>query len=155
MDVDRSRSVAYAKQTQAERGTRLLAVLVDALVTVLAYAPGGAIILASSDSGNPPVFGLLLLFAGGLALLVYQCILLSTRGQTIGKTVMKVRIVRFDDNTNPGFASAVMLRTFVPGIIGVIPCLGGIFTLADILFIFGEENRCIHDYIAGTKVVAA
>ena len=28
-----------------------------------------------------------------------------------------------------------------------------LFVLVDILFIFGKERRCVHDYIAGTKVI--
>jgi uncharacterized RDD family membrane protein YckC len=54
---------------------------------------------------------------------------------------------------------AVLLRLILPAIIGFIPILGGFlglaFWLADVLFIFGKERRCIHDFIAGTKVVAA
>jgi hypothetical protein len=50
---------------------------------------------------------------------------------------------------------AVFLRAIVPGLIGAIPCVGNLFVLFDVLFIFGEERRGIHDYIAGTKVVEA
>jgi uncharacterized RDD family membrane protein YckC len=40
---------------------------------------------------------------------------------------------------------------------GLNSVLGDIllYTLTDILLIFGEERRCIHDYLAGTKVVEA
>ena len=39
----------------------------------------------------------------------------------------------------------------VNGLIGIIPGYG----LVDVLFIFGAERRCLHDYIARTKVVEA
>jgi uncharacterized RDD family membrane protein YckC len=40
-------------------------------------------------------------------------------------------------------------------LIGVIPIaiISRILGMVDILFIFGKEKRCIHDIIAGTKVV--
>ncbi len=52
-----------------------------------------------------------------------------------------------------GFSHAWVLRSLVPGLIAAIPRLGALFVLADVLSIFGEERRCLHDYIAGTKVV--
>lgn len=39
--------------------------------------------------------------------------------------------------------------------IGQIPYLGPAFGLANVLWIFGGERRCLHDYIADTLVVNA
>jgi hypothetical protein len=36
----------------------------------------------------------------------------------------------------------------------MIPFIGNFVNLADALFIFGEEHRCLHDHIAGTKVIS-
>ncbi|MBD3392455.1 MAG: hypothetical protein GF418_10265 [Chitinivibrionales bacterium] len=36
-----------------------------------------------------------------------------------------------------------------------IPILGSLFALINVLFVFREDHRCIHDLIAGTKVVSA
>jgi hypothetical protein len=41
----------------------------------------------------------------------------------------------------------------VPTLIGMIPYVGWIFSLADPLFIFGESRRCLHDMLADTIVV--
>ena len=60
-----------------------------------------------------------------------------------------IKIVKYDTGKNGGFVTNVLLRAIVNGIIGIIPFYG----LVDILFIFGEERRCIHDLIAGTRVV--
>ena len=34
-----------------------------------------------------------------------------------------------------------------------IPKVGGVLALADILFVFRDDRRCLHDQIAGTRVV--
>jgi uncharacterized RDD family membrane protein YckC len=49
----------------------------------------------------------------------------------------------------------VLLRAILGGIIGAIPYLGGIYGLVDALFIFRDDRRCVHDHIAGTRVVKA
>ena len=89
------------------------------------------------------------------AVTVVQWTLLAKRGQSLGKMAMSIRIVRYDDDSDPGFLSAVVLRIWLSGILSAIPCLGQLFLLIDILSIFSEERRCLHDWLAGTKVVEA
>lgn len=152
--------------TLAERGTRLAAWFVDNIIGFIACLPGFIVLGMSavqammtgqrdfeSLDGGRLALGAIVLLMGVLVLLVIQIWLLTTRGQTIGKRLLGVRIVRFADNTNPGFVGAVLLRSIVPGIIGVVPYLGFIFTIVDYCFIFREDRRCIHDLIANTKVV--
>jgi uncharacterized RDD family membrane protein YckC len=50
---------------------------------------------------------------------------------------------------NGGFVPHVALRAWLVTLIGIIPLFG----LVDILFIFREDKRCIHDLIAGTRVI--
>jgi len=91
-----------------------------------------------------------------LALLaLVQGVLLATRGQSVGKLLCRIRIVRFADNAEPGFVRAYLLRGTVPLVLEQIPILGRLFWIVDACFIFGDERRCLHDYIAGTKVVKA
>jgi uncharacterized RDD family membrane protein YckC len=94
------------------------------------------------------------LLALGMALVAaVQGSLLTWKGQTIGKRVLGVRIVRFTDGGNPGFLRAVFIRSVLPLLFASVTCLGRLFALIDILNILGEERRCLHDYLAGTKVV--
>lgn len=79
---------------------------------------------------------------------------LAKQGQTIGKIAVKTRIVDLNGNICP-FAKMFVLRYVVLWAIHTIPIIGNIVGLVDVLFIFGKEKRCIHDYIAGTKVVDA
>lgn len=143
--------------TLADRGTRLVAVLLDGLVAL----PGGLIMgigMIGMRGGKEPGAGMGIgMGIAGLyfiALAIYQIYLLATRGQTLGKRWMKVKIVKVD-GSSPGFVGAVLLRAFVNGIICAVPYLGSIYALVDILFIFREDRRCIHDLIAGTRVVSA
>jgi uncharacterized RDD family membrane protein YckC len=90
-----------------------------------------------------------------VALAILQCVLLSLRGQSVGKLLVGTRIVRRIDNAPAGFLRAVFLRGTIPLLFAQIPFLNVLFWLVDVCFIFGEERRCVHDYIAGTKVVKA
>jgi uncharacterized RDD family membrane protein YckC len=90
-----------------------------------------------------------------LGMLVFQCYLLAQRGQTIGKIVMGLRIVRFEDGGNPGFVKAVLLRTFVWALITAVPVVGWLIGVVGILFIYRDDQRCLHDHLAGTRVVNA
>ena len=144
----------------AGRGARLLAQIVDLLTGGLACLPGGVLLLLSGGLKGPKnptlaIIGMGLIGLAVLTLVIVQIYLLSTRGQTIGKKLLDVRIVRFEDNSNPGFVKAFLLRAFVNGLIGAIPLFGGVYSLVDICFIFRDDKRCIHDLIAGTQVVKA
>jgi uncharacterized RDD family membrane protein YckC len=147
--------VGVSDPNLAERGTRLGAVLLDSLIALVCAAPGGIVLAIADGDDTGTVIGSILLGIGFLALAVVQIYLLSTRGQTLGKRMVSVRIVKFQDNSNPGFVGAVLLRSFVPALLGGIPIVGPLFSIVDICFIFSEDRRCLHDLIAGTKVVKA
>jgi len=101
------------------------------------------------------LFAALLMLGGFVGLLVYQIRLLAREGQSWGKKQMNIRIVRYDTGEIPGLGRLVGLRYFVNMLPEFIPFLGTIYRLVDFLLIFGEERRCLHDLIAGTKVVEA
>jgi uncharacterized RDD family membrane protein YckC len=140
----------------AERGSRLGAALLDILIAMVCMGPGiGCMIAAGEDNESLKNTGITLIGIGMLALVIVQFYMLTTRGQTLGKKIVGVKIVRFADSSKPGFVHACLLRAIVPSLIANIPLLGLIFSIVDVCFIFGEERRCLHDLIAGTKVVKA
>jgi uncharacterized RDD family membrane protein YckC len=147
-------------------GVRLGAAAIDGFAKTLCQLPTTLIIYrAVSDafsSGQQPSFSDLLVTANQagaksypylFALILLQGFLLSTRSQSIGKIVTGIKIVRHPDGSRAGFLHAFLLRGFLPGAIELIPVLGSLFWLVDVCFIFGEQRRCVHDLIAGTKVV--
>lgn len=156
----------------ADPWSRLGAWFADKVIAFLCCLPGfvflGSSVLMSVLTGNGEIpdqmsgqllLGWVLLSIGGSILLFIQCWLLATRGQTLGKKLVGIRIVTVADNANPGFGKAVGRREIVPGLIGFIlnfvPPLGFVFFVVDSCFIFRADRRCIHDLIAGTKVVKA
>jgi len=92
----------------------------------------------------------------GLA--VFLCIngyFLAKQGQTVGKKIVGTRIVAYSDGQILPFGKLLCLRYLPIALIAMIRVIGQILILADILFIFRADKRCIHDLIAGTKVVDA
>lgn len=80
--------------------------------------------------------------------------LLLRYGQTIGKQLMKIKIVDIENNL-PKFHRSYGFRYFIPHLIYSIPFAGKLLSLIDLLFIYRKDRRCIHDHIAGTKVIKA
>ena len=99
------------------------------------------------------LIGFAVLGLATFALQLVQIYLVSTRGQTLGKRFLGIRIVRASDGSNPGFARAWLLRALVPGIIGMLPMIGSVFTFVNYGFIFRADRRCLHDLLADTRVV--
>jgi uncharacterized RDD family membrane protein YckC len=144
----------------AGRGARLLAQLLDGVLGLICGAPGFLLVVAGVSQGGPANaglarLGLMLILVAIVGLIIYQIRLLAREGQTWGKKMMKVRIVLYETGEIPHLGRTLGLRIFVNSLIGMVPCLGSIYSLADPLFIFGNERRCLHDLIAGTKVVEA
>jgi len=146
----------------ASRWLRLGSAILDSILGTVFIAPGLVMLVmagvfAKPDSPNPALLlaGILTIGGGIVLVLVIQIYLLVTRGQTVGKKLLGIKIVTFDTETNPGFVKVFLLRILVNGLLGAVPVIGVFYSLADILFIFREDRRCIHDLIAGTKVVKA
>ena len=141
--------------TTAGRLPRLMAALVDGGISLVVAIPAVVAAMRYTPQRGIGELGgslVLLTMVGYLALLIYTLILLSREGQTIGKRVIGIRIVR-TDGERAGLGRLFWLRYCVPSLIGAIPYIGWIFSIANILWIFGEQRRCLHDHIADTMVV--
>ncbi|SKA95090.1 RDD family protein [Prosthecobacter debontii] len=132
--------------------------MLDGLIALVLAVPAliAMPMLETVESGDvetvPPLAMGLIGFTGFLfvLLMIYTIYLLSVKGQTLGKKMLGIRIVNNLDDSNAGFVRAFLLRGIVNAIPGaIIPFYG----LIDVCFIFGAERRCIHDFIAGTRVI--
>ena len=144
----------------AGRGARLGAAIIDGIIILLiawlmwyVFAPG---MFSKMIAGHKPSF-LLSLMVGLSTLVVWIAInfsLLARNGQTVGKKMLGIKIARAD-NTACSVWRIAGRRFLIPGLIGQIPIAGLFFGFADILFIFRESRRCVHDLIADTIVIQA
>lgn len=152
----------------AERWQRLLAYLLDSLLVIAAWGFAGWVVTRwtgfdpSAPSGSEEIPANLMQailqpgavtdHALGFAVfLLLQGPLLFLRQQTLGKAVLGLRIVDASGR-NADFARIVLVRELPLWLLGVLP-LGAIAGLLEQLFIFRKDRRCLHDHIAGTKVV--
>ena len=142
----------------ASRGKRLAA----AIIAIIIFLP--LIIIIASPLGlidtevteEPPPFDLeqtlQLFIIGQVLFLLVQGYLLHSRGQTIGKVLLKIQIVATNGDML-GLGKLYFVRYFVFSLLAQIPVIGAVVALANILFIFGKEKKCLHDRLAGTKVI--
>jgi uncharacterized RDD family membrane protein YckC len=155
--------------TLATRGSRLAAAMLD---SALIFVPLIAVFLViGADNGvaswvvftgdmpnvgEPPAYLMTTLaVVGVLCLLVLgvQCYLLIKSAQTIGKRVLGIQIVNASDGSQTGFGRIFFLRILAIQLASFFPLVGGFVPLIDVLLIFRQDSRCIHDHIAGTIVV--
>ena len=146
----------------AGRGRRLGAYIIDTIIAgivlvAVAYFNPGPLGVTMLDIMRDPMTQQMST-AGSIAfVIIFMAInsyLLVTKGQTLGKMALGIRIV---DAASNGAATAVKLlglRYVLVMLVAVIPFIGGLLGLIDFLFIFREDRRCVHDLIAGTKVVS-
>jgi uncharacterized RDD family membrane protein YckC len=138
----------------AERGTRLGAALIDGLLKLFIWLPALALIPLSANGREPstPEFiavgGAMLLVV--IALIAWNCVWLLRYGQTPGKRALGIRIVR-RDGTPADLGRLIGLRFAPMFFINLV--FGALSWLVDVLLIFGEERRCLHDLMADTVVV--
>jgi uncharacterized RDD family membrane protein YckC len=162
-DVNAVNAAPAREGELAERGTRFVAKMLDGFMAVVLILPatiaglrsdifrGGYVNLAFFRSFLGSGIGM----ASGvawLALLAFQAYLTATTGQSLGKRWLKIKIVRLDGSA-VNFATGVLLRHWLFVVLQYLPGVGSIIGLVDILFIFRQDRRCIHDFTAGTKVI--
>ena len=156
----KSNSRRGANSPTADLGKRFLGSMADGLAGMVFVGPGFGLMAAGGgfDEQNPEpsplaMAGIGLMVLGALALFGLQIYLLATRSQSVGKYLVKTQIYDCETNAPAGFVKCGLMRILVNSLIGAIPCVGGFYSIADILFIFSDDHRCLHDRLAGTYVV--
>ncbi|GGW92567.1 RDD family protein [Streptomyces noursei] len=143
----------------ANRGKRLLARIIDALligipVGLIMNAIVGWVDYFSTSSvetsKQATVSGVTM-----LAYLIYEGLMLTSRGQTVGKMAMKIRVAMLSDGSIPT-AQAGWTRAAVYTLPEIVPCCGFIFWLVNVLWCTWDKpyQQCLHDKAARTVVVA-
>ncbi len=146
----------------AGRFSRLAARVVDQVLVMGAIFPaaiGAGFLGETADAGTGGGEMTLLVLVGASLLLLGWLVvtnlrLMSNEGQTVGKRMCKVRVLQVDGSPLP-LGRWIGMRTVLPGAFSAVPYVGGVFGLINALAIFGVEKRCVHDHLAGSKVVVA
>ncbi len=151
---------------QASRLTRLAAAIVDGILMMAIVMPVSFAIgfMQRSATGEVSLIeNLLMSFFGMIVMLSVNGYFLATRGQTVGKMLTKIQIVDAETNQLLPFVRVYVYRYLwiLPLVIltAVIPGtldnnLVNLASLVDVLMIFRGDHRCLHDLLAGSKVVA-
>jgi len=135
----------------ASIGRRFAAMWIDRMIFTLsgiALIVTGAIITKGGDDDSAVfvalmISGVAVIFIGYI---IYEGLMLSRRGQTLGKIALKIKVVRPDGS--PITTGQAWGRSVLRGImIHVLALLNYIPALAT------KEKTCIHDLVAGTRVV--
>ncbi|MEW9572424.1 RDD family protein [Rhodanobacter sp. Si-c] len=144
---------------KASRGKRLGAAILDGLINLPwlgLFVGAGVMYYNAVRQGFPaPHTAGMLIFLGFLLMLgvfVVNCVMVHQSGQTIGKRMLDIAIVR-TDGSRMGLLRYIFLRVVPVVLLGMIPLVGRFVGLIDPLLIFGKERRCLHDLIADTIVV--
>jgi uncharacterized RDD family membrane protein YckC len=74
------------------------------------------------------------------------------QGQTIGKRLLKLKMLR-QDGSPVAMVRLLVHRSLVFTGLGMIPYIGWFIVLVDILLIFRPDRNTLHDDLADTKVV--
>ncbi|GHF45522.1 MULTISPECIES: RDD family protein [Streptomyces] len=139
----------------ANRFKRLVARIIDGLIVGV---PITAIFSAATrgwdptqDNGKTSGLGILI----AVVYFVYEGLMLTSRGQTLGKMAMKIRVGMLDNGAVPA-GSAGWTRAAVYNLPEIVPCCGFLFWLINVLWCTWDQpyHQCIHDKAAKTVVVS-
>jgi uncharacterized RDD family membrane protein YckC len=140
----------------AGRGTRLAAAVIDgSILLALLWLAGKATPWNIFDESMADAGFLELIGVQLMSIALFMLVngwLLATRGQTVGKRVLGLRIVR-SDGSQADALRLIGVRYALCWLVAAIPFVGNIFSLVDALAIFRESRQCLHDTIADTIVI--
>lgn len=140
----------------ASIGSRFVAIFLDSLIIGL---PLGLIFVAvifgvigiGQNASEEVVAGLVLAFQVGIMFLVigiwivYEGTMLSRGGQTLGKKIMKIKVVTPEGNE--------LTRGQAYGRAAIRQLISLFCAIIDYAPAFGQDRTCIHDMAAKTRVV--
>ncbi|EME97759.1 RDD family protein [Streptomyces mobaraensis NBRC 13819 = DSM 40847] len=141
----------------ASRFKRLLARIIDFLIV---FVPVSLIYSAfvwdhwDPSQDNTKNTGLSVLVA--IVYFLYEGLMLTARGQTVGKMAMGIRVAMLENGAVPRNAPG-WIRAAVYCLPWVVPCCGPLFWLINVLWCAWDKpyQQCIHDKAAKTVVVSA
>jgi len=159
-ELSASETTSGSELELADRGTRLGAILLDSVITAipalllifLFYSAFGFKFWPPTPGSQSFLFTLAASVIGILVHLAINGVLLYRYGQTVGKRICNIRIAKPNGDV-PSLIDTVVKRRLLFTLLQRVPGVGLLIGLVDILMIFREDHRCLHDHVAGTIVV--
>lgn len=139
-------------------GARLIDWIIWIVVTVVIAIVFGASFVATGGDAAGAFSGLI----AGALVVAYEVGMVATRGATLGKMALGLKVVNEDGSPPDLKVAAMRMILYIASIvIGLLPLLGGLFGLAlivvgivSLVFLFTDDNRqAVWDKIANTLVV--
>lgn len=147
----------------ARLGARILDIVIMVVVMGVLFLLGVAALLTPS-SGDPVIDDeatiSLAVFFSFMALaavvgLLYEVVMIAMRGQTLGKMMTSIKVVRADNGLGPGWGKSIG-RWIIPAVLGFIPAVGWLlYLLVYLSLLWDSARQGWHDKAAGTLVVKA
>ena len=147
----------------ASWGSRVVAQIVDGIIigigAVVLFAILAALGLTVETDGGAAAFIVTAFFAVlafSIVALLYAPVLMSrTNGQTLGRMVVNIRVIRADGGPMTFWFAVlreIVVKSFLVGVIS--SATFGLAWLLDILWpLWDEENRALHDFVVNTRVI--
>lgn len=146
-----------AHDGSASRMSRFWAAMIDGVLAIIIFVPlqyfAGVFRDFPKISAPPFPQSLLWGVAGFVITLVLHGTFLARSAQTIGKKALGIQIVNASDGKPAAFGTIVLRRLLPVTAVAQIPYVGSVVAIVNVLFIFRKDRRCVHDHIAGTRVV--
>lgn len=152
-----TQSTAETPHPLASRWLRLVAAIIDVIVVaapaiLVTYLLGGYADMA--DDGTMTPRGVAIGLVAGLALFILiQGPLIYRSAQTLGKRMFHMQVVNAK-TWQPISGNRYLFIRYLPiTLIANLPFIGPIVGLVNSLLIFRKGKNCLHDDIAGTRVI--
>lgn len=143
----------------ATRTERFCGAFIDGLTQFLIIVPlVFGLAIATGFPSDDTLFASILsevigVIIGASSFLVVNGYLLASQGRTIGKLVMKTRIVDRDTDQIVPLWPLIGKRYVLFWAMSILPVIGNWVSIIDALMIFRGSRACLHDDLANTKVI--
>lgn len=132
---------------------RFLAVFIDGLIlSTISFVVNFVVGMVSALSGATPdpVFTTITIAISGLVWIVqivYPIYFIGAKGQTLGKMIMKIKVIKEDTGEIPGYTTAFLRETVGKFVSGIVLGIGYFVAYKD------PKKQAWHDKIAHTIVI--
>ncbi|MFK8002836.1 MAG: RDD family protein [Polyangiales bacterium] len=135
---------------EASRDARAAALFIDLVLRTFSFFAFAAVGIGIGSvkliSLAPLSLGISIAFFA-----LFDVALLTWRGQTCGKYIARIYVAR-PDGARASFGRVVVMRSFLPSILTLLPYFGFLWLFLDHLWALGPERRAVHDRLADTAV---